>query len=39
MKKLYEKVVYYVFCGLCVAYIAILGIGLVLGIMEMLCGE
>ena len=33
----YQKLLYYIFWGLCVAYIAILGVGLVLGIIEMLC--
>ena len=35
----YQKLLYYIFWGLCVAYIAILGVGLVLGIIEMLCGN
>ena len=37
MRRMYEKVMYYAFSGLCYAYIAILGIGLVYGIIEMLC--
>ena len=37
MQEIYQKLMYYLFCGLCIAYVVILGVGLVYGIMKMLC--
>ena len=39
MQEIYQKLMYYLFCGLCIAYVVILGVGLVYGFMEMLCGD